>query len=146
MHAKIFIALLFFAVQVEGSSLHLTNWAGRYPSSSDKGFRNVFEVPEVKKALDKLLTRSERKLLTRTYAVVTPIQLIQGHLVVQCCKPHCCPCEHAMLVVDLQREAFHVGFYEGYEGKTIIKWVSSEGEFLDLPKDIRDEFYHGHRA
>ena len=147
MHAKIFIALLFLAVHVKASSLELTNWVGRYPYSCDKRFQNVFEVPEVKKALKKMLTRNEWKRLTDTYALTTPIQLIQDHLIVSCCKPHCCPCEHAMLVVDLKRERFHVGFYRGYyQDKTTIEWISSEGEFHDLPREIQEEFYFGHNA
>ena len=143
---RLFIALVFLAIRVEASSLDLTNWVGRYPSSNDRGFQNVFEVPAVKKALKKMLTHSEWKLLTDTNAVTSPIQLIQDCLVVECCKPHCCPCEHAMLVIDLRHERFHVGFYRYSQDKTAIKWISSQGEFYDLPKEIQDEFYYGHNT
>jgi hypothetical protein len=147
MHVNIFIALLVLAVRVEASSLDLTNWVGRYPTSNDKRLQSFFEAPEVKKALKKMLTPSQLKRLTDTYAVTTPIQLIQDHVVVACCKPHNCPSEHAMLVVDLKRERFHIGFYRGYyQDKTTLEWISSDGEFQDLPKEIQQEFYYGHNA
>jgi hypothetical protein len=147
MHTKIFIALLLLSLRVEASSLDLTNWVGKYPIGNDKRFQIFFEAPEVNKALKKMLSPSQWKRLTDTYALATPIQLIQDHVVVACCKPHCCPCEHAMLVVDLRRERFHVGFYRGYyQDKTTIEWISSDGEFYDLPKAIQEEFYYGHNA
>jgi hypothetical protein len=137
MFTKLFIALLFLAVRVQASSLDLTNWVGRYPYSHDKGFQNIFDVPDVRQALRKMLTHSELKLLTQTYATTMPIQLMQNHVVVECCKPHDCPAEHAMLVIDLKHQRFHVGFYRGYYQETTrIKWISSDGEFQDLPKEI----------
>ena len=52
-----------------------------------------------------------------------------------------------MLVIDLKRKRFHVGFYCGYyQQKTTIEWISSEGEFYDLPKEIQDEFYYQHNV
>ena len=70
------IAFMFLTLRTEASSLDLTNWVGRYPVSNDKRFQSIFREPMIEKALAKLLTRSERKLLTQMYAVVTPIRLI----------------------------------------------------------------------
>ena len=94
-----------------------------------------------------MLTPEQWKRLTETYATVSPIQLIHGHLVVECFLPHDSLAEHAMLVIDLKRNRFHVSFYRGYyQQKTTIEWISSEGEFYDLPKEIQDEFYYQHNV
>ena len=94
-----------------------------------------------------MLTHRQWKLLTKTYAVMTPIELVENHLLVRVCKPHCCPCEHAMLVFDLKNSEFHVGFYEWDGNKTKIQWVSSgHHSFEELPSSITKEFFHGHVA
>jgi hypothetical protein len=49
-----------------------------------------------------------------------------------------------MLVIDLRRGVFHVGFYKHEAKKVTIQWFSSEGESQALPKEIQDEFYYGH--
>jgi len=139
MRTVILIALWFLVFSAEASSLDLTNWVRAYP---DKRF---FDAPQIKKPLKKMLTPEQWKRLTETYSTMSQIQLIQGHLVAECCLPHDCPAEHAMLVIDLKRNRFHVGFYCGYyQQKTTIEWISSEGEFYDLPKEVQDEFYHQH--
>jgi len=140
MRTVILIVLSFLVVSAEASSLDTTNyWVRAYP---DKRF---FNTPEIKKPLKNMLTPEQWKRLTETYSVMSQIQLIQGHLVAECCVPHDCPAEHAMVVIDLKRKRFHVGFYRGYyQQKTTIEWISSEGEFYDLPKEVQDEFYHQH--
>jgi len=139
-----FIALLLLSLHAEGSSLDLTNWVGKYPHDTDKDGLTLFQVPAVHAALSHLLKRREMKLLTKTYIVSSRISLIQGFLVVQRCMPHCCPCAHVMLAIDLKDGRFHIGFYDHKSERVTIKWISSEGEFQNLPKEIQDEFYHGH--
>jgi len=141
MRTTILIAFLFIFVRANASSLDLTNWVRHYPD------QKFFNVPEVKKHLKKMLTPDQLKRLTETYATVVPIQLIQDHLIIECFLPHDVPAENAMLVIDLKRQRYHVGFYRGYyQQKTTIEWISSDGEFYDLPKEIQEEFYYQHNV
>ena len=49
-----------------------------------------------------------------------------------------------MLVIDLSRGTFHVGFYKREAEKVTTRWFSTKGEFQSLPKEIQNEFYYGH--
>jgi hypothetical protein len=138
------IALLLLSLHAEGASLDLKSWVGKYSHDTDANGHTLFQIPEVRAELNRLLTKEYLKRLTDTYSVGSPIGLIQGFLVVQQCMPHCCPCEHAMLVIDPGRSAFHIGFYKRESRKVTVKWISSEGEFQALPKEVQDEFYYGH--
>jgi hypothetical protein len=141
MRTAILITFVFLAIRSEASTLSLTNWARQYPD------QRFFNATEVKKPLKKILTPDQWKRLTETYSTVVPIQLMSDYLVVKCFMPHDTPAESAMVVIDLKRGRFHVGFYHGYyQQKTTIEWISSEGEFFDLPKEIQDEFYYQHNV
>jgi hypothetical protein len=129
-------------MHAEGASLD--GWVGKYSHDIDTNGHTLFQVPEISTALNRLLTKEDLKRLTDTCSVGSQIRLIQGFLVAQQCMPHCCPCEHAMLVIDLSRNAFHIGFYKAENKKVTVKWISSEGEFQALPKEIQDEFYYSH--
>jgi hypothetical protein len=144
MRLTLFIVFWSLVMHASASSLDLTNWVGRYPFDKDKHGHTVFQAPKVQAALKRLLTPDELTLLTSTYSECTPIVRIQDYLVIGGCMPHCCPCEHAMLVIDLRRDRFHVGFYRHDADKDTIKWISSEGEFQDLPKEVQEEFYYRH--
>jgi hypothetical protein len=128
----------------ERTSLDLDGWAGKYSHDTDTNGRTLFQIPAVQAALSHLLTKQDLKRLTETYSVSAPVSLIQDFLIVPQCMPHCCPCEHAMLVIDLPRGVFRVGFYKRESEKVTIQWFSSEGEFQALPKEIQDEFYYSH--
>ena len=144
MRITALISVLLLTVHTRGASLDLTDWVGKYSHDTDVDGHTLFQVPAIQSALSRLLSKSEVKRLTETYSVGSQIRMIQGFLVVPQCMPHCCPCEHAMLVIDLSRGAFHIGFYKHDAKKVTIQWISSEGEFQALPKEIQDEFYHGH--
>jgi hypothetical protein len=144
MRLALFIALFLPSLHAEDASRDLKSWAGKYSHDTDTNGHTLFQIPEVRTALNRLLTKEDLNRLTDTYSVGSPISLIQGFLVVPQCMAHCCPCEHALLVIDLSRSAFHVGFYKRESKKVTVKWISSEGEFQALPKEIQDEFYYGH--
>jgi hypothetical protein len=144
MRCTLLLFICFLALRVMGSSMELTNWVGRYPFDTDNQKHTIYQTPKVQAALKRLLTPEELKLLTSTYSECSPITRIQDYLVIGGCMPHCCPCEHAMLVIDLPHDWFHVGFYRHEAGKNTVKWISSAGEFQDLPKEVQEEFYFGH--
>jgi hypothetical protein len=144
MRLATIIAVFLLGLHAKGASLDLDGWAGKYSHDTDANGHTLFQVPAVQTALSHLLTKQDLERLTETYSVSAPVSLIQGFLIVPQCMPHCCPCEHAMLVIDLRRGAFHVGFYKHEAKKVTIQWFSSEGEFQALPKEIQDEFYYSH--
>jgi hypothetical protein len=144
MRLATIIAVFLLGLHAKAASLDSEAWAGKYSHETDTNGHTLFQVPAVQAALSHLLTKQDLKRLTETYSVSSPVSLIQGFLIVPQCMPHCCPCEHAMLVIDLRRGVFHVGFYRRESEKVTIQWFSSEGEFQTLPKEIQDEFYYGH--
>jgi hypothetical protein len=144
MRLATIIAVFLLGLHAKGASPDLENWTGKYSHDTDTSGHTLFQVPAVQTGLSHLLTKQDLKRLTETYSVSAPVSLIQGFLVVPQCMPHCCPCEHAMLVIDLRRGVFHVGFYKRKSEKVTIQWFSSEGEFQTLPKEIQDEFYYSH--
>jgi hypothetical protein len=141
-HLILFLAFVSFVFTTE-AALRLEKWAGKYAVNEDAQFKSIFEVPEVKRGLTNMLSPAETKLLTQTYSVMTPIELIHGFLVVQVCMPHWCPSDNAMLVIDLKQEQFHVGFYQLRKHAT-VKWTSSDGDVHDFPKEVQDAFYYMH--
>jgi hypothetical protein len=89
MRLASFTALLLLSLHAEGASLDLKSWVGKYSHDTDANGHTLFQIPEVRAELNRLLTKEYLKRLTDTYSVGSPIGLIQGFLVVQQCMPHC---------------------------------------------------------
>src|ERR1041385_7837601 len=103
---QIVLAACFLMLTQLSATASLRDWVDKYPSNDTREYRNFFELDSVKKPVKGMLTPRQWKLLTKIYSVMTPIELVENHLVVRVCKPHCCPCDHAMLVFDLKNSEF----------------------------------------
>jgi hypothetical protein len=127
---------------------HLKTWVGKYPTDEEsKPPKNLFHLPEIQNSLKKLLGKTDYKHLTEELSVETPIQIIRNFLVVKVCYPHCCPCDNAMLVINLDDTAFHAGFYERTDKQKFnTRWFSSTGDHLELPKEVLDIFLQTHET
>ncbi len=123
-------ALATFTTTAQTNLNYLKNWAGKYSTNEkEKPVQEFFKLSEIQKGLKEILTKKDFQHLTKELAVQTPIELVKGFLVLKVCRPHCCPCDNAMLVINLDNSDFYAGFYEGYEHKSIIRWFSLLGEY-----------------
>jgi hypothetical protein len=140
LFAVVFIGLLCANAQDLNS---LRSWIGKYPTYDKvKPQQKKIELPEIQKPLKQLLSSRDFKHLTKELSVESQIQLIKNYLVVDVCYPDCCPCDHAILAINLENSGIHVGFYEHRGTKEAIRWFNSQPEdnLDELPKEILDEF------
>jgi hypothetical protein len=114
---------------------HLKSWAGKYPTSKKgKVTRSFFNLPEIRQPLMKLLKRSDYNLLTREYAVETPIKQIGDYLAVKVCRPHACDTDEGALAINLNTGFIFVRMKNGDN----VRWFGSKGDYTDLPKEVQD--------
>jgi hypothetical protein len=139
MKRKNLLALaLFFCcmsgtVAAQNNLSHLKSWAGKYPTSkTGRVTTRFFGLPEIRRPLLKLLSRTDYNLLTRDYRVEVPIKLIGDYLAVKDCRPHACDTDNAGFVIDLRDGAIHVKMYAA----TNTRWFSSKGKYTDLPEAV----------
>jgi len=72
-------------------------------------------------------------LLTKEYAVETPVMLSGDYLTVKVCRPHMCP-EQAAFAMNLTTAVIYVRMADDEKSR----WFSSKGSESDLPRNIRD--------
>lgn len=127
------------------SLVYLKEWEGRYSFDKDtRTGKSFFQLPEIREQLSKLLSKNDFRLLTKVYGVDFPIELYENYLVIQKCKPHDCPIENAMLVVNLENGSINVAFFRMYGSKTETRWINSNWDQYHLPEDIKALLYYGH--
>lgn len=124
-----------FAVSAQGKLDHLKSWEGKYPTTK-KGrvTTKFFNETDIKVPLLALLGRGEDfNLLTKEYAVETPVKKIGDYLVVKVCKPHMC-FEQAAFAIDLTTGNI---FVRMALDETPDRWLASKGSAADLPADVK---------
>lgn len=134
------VALLLFcfggAVVTAQTGLgRLKSWAGKYPTErKGRVTRKFFSLPEIRQPLLKLLKRGDYNLLTRDYAVETPIKQLGDYLAVKVCRPHNCDTEQAAFAINLTTGFVYVRLKNDQE----VRWFGSKGDYTDLPRDVQD--------
>jgi hypothetical protein len=128
------IVLCFASAIGQNNLARLKAWEGRYPTEK-KGrvTRRFFSEPEIRTALAKLLSAEDLNLLTKEYAVETPVMLSGDYLTVKVCRPHMCP-EQAAFAMNLATAVIYVRMADDEKSK----WFSSKGNQSDLPRNVRD--------
>jgi hypothetical protein len=118
----------------QGGLDHLKRWEGKYPTTK-KGriTTKFFAEPAIRTPLLKLLSRDDYDLLTKEYAVETPVKKIGDYLVVKVCKPHMC-FEQAAFAIDLTTGNI---FVRMALDETPDRWLASRGNATDLPADVK---------
>ena len=114
-------------------------WVGRYAFDKDSAGRTFFEIPPVKNALDKL-TKEEREEVTTLNSVFIPITQIGHCLISRGCRPHECPRNYSVVIIDLRNGVVHFGIRRTKENHRENLWISTEGNYYDLPKDVQEAF------
>lgn len=114
---------------------HLKSWEGKYPTDKKgKVTRRFFNLPEIRQPLLGLLKRSDFNLLTREYAVESPIKQIGDYLATRVCRPHDCDAESAGFAINLTTGFVYVRMKAGDE----VRWFGSRGDYTTLPQDVQD--------
>jgi hypothetical protein len=133
--AALFLLSFSGAVVAQSNIDHLKSWAGKYPTEK-KGRMTTrfFGLPEVRTPLLRLLSRSDFNLLTKEYAVESPIKLIGDYLVTKVCMPHNCGEEQAGYAINLRTGVIYVRMQDAEKER----WFASKGSDKDLPREVRD--------
>jgi hypothetical protein len=121
-------------VLAQGRLDRLKRWEGKYPTTK-KGriTTRFFAEPEIRTPLLKLLSRDDYNLLTKEYAVETPVKKIGDYLVVKVCKPHMC-FEQSAFAIDLTTGNV---FVRMALDETPDRWFASKGNAENLPADVK---------
>ena len=118
-----------------GGLNHLRSWAGRYPThKTGRVTRRFFQLPEIRRPLVALLSRSDLNSLTRTYGLETPIKQIGDFLAVKVCRQHACDTDQAAFAVNLRTGFVYVRMQEG----ETVRWFSSRDTYRELPQDVQE--------
>ena len=80
----------------------------------------------------------------RAYDTETPIKMIDNFMLINKCKPHNCPSELAMIVIDLQKKRVWAGFFSREAGHVSTRWYSNSDDYSVLPSAIKQEFLTKH--
>ena len=115
---------------------NLSSWVGQYPVQ--KHHKEILKLQKIKFYLDRILTASDQKLL-RLYQTMSPIQLKGDFLVISQCRPHDCPGELAVIVIDTKKTRIWVGFHERTSKYVSSRWIGNDDDFTILPVSIRDK-------
>jgi hypothetical protein len=141
MKRKNLIALALLLICVGGAVTAQSNlgslkvWAGRYPTHKvGRVTRNFFRVPSVQRPLLALLTRKDFNLLTREYAVETPIKQIGDFLAVKVCRQHACDTDQAGFAINLRTGFVYVRMQEGQT----TRWFSTRDTYTELPQNVQE--------
>jgi hypothetical protein len=119
-------------------------WVGKYPTTTvNKKSVSILEVAPIKEVLHTVVPAGERKLLD-SYHVETPITRIGNFIVINKCKPHDCPSDHAMVVVDMEKQRLWAGFFTRAENRTALRWYGNGDDYSVLPLEIQQEFRSRH--
>jgi hypothetical protein len=107
---------------------HLKSWDGKKVTS------DFFTLAEIRKPLQRLLTRPDFNLITKTYSVGSPFKLMGDFLATSMCRPHNCGDERAGLAINLSTGDMYVRMQKG----TKERWIVSAGKASDLPTAVQD--------
>jgi len=126
---------LCFASAIAQNNLgRLKSWDGKYPTEKrGKVTHRFFSEPEIRTSLAKLLSKEDFDLLTKEYAVETPVILSGDYLTVKVCKPHMC-FEWGAFSINLTNGVVYVRMATDESSK----WFSSKGNQSDLPRKVRE--------
>lgn len=124
------------AVTAQSNLGHLKSWADKYPTErKGRVTTRFFALAEIRTPLQRLLSRTDFNLLTKEYAVESPIKLIGDFLVAKVCMPHNCGEEQAGFAINLRSGVVYARMQDAEKER----WFASKGSDKDLPKEVRDQ-------
>lgn len=140
--------VLWWTFAIAQSFSDLEKWVGHYPwDGPGKKEQDFFKLPEIERTLAKLLSKKDLKKLTQTYVVGVPIELVEGYLLVEKCKPHNCPGKNAVLAVEVKSSSLFVVLYDassGADDNESTRCFSTNGDLVDLPSGVKESILQMH--
>jgi len=122
----------------------LAAWIGKHPSDkAGDGSGTLLAQPRLRDGLRKLLPPAELALLPRL-DVESQVRQVGDFLVVDKCKPHDCPAQQAMIVVDLKSERLWAAFFTHTEGRVSTRWYGNVDDYNAVPQEIQTDFLKRH--
>ena len=118
-------------------------WAGKYPADRDSSQRTLFKRAPLQSTLQQLLPSAERKTLQQL-TVESKVQERGAYLVAHLCRPHNCPSDAAMVVVQPATGMVWVGLFTREAQGVSTRWYAPNTEGATLPTDLVDEFNQRH--
>ena len=119
-------------------------WVGKYPSDRVGANKaGLLAQPAIGQSLKTILPKSELDTLSRlsTESLVTEVD---GFVVVHKCRPHDCPSDLAMVILDVKTGKIWVGLFTRTESRVSTRWYGREDDYTVLPERIRKEFLSRH--
>lgn len=117
---------------------------GKYPSDTPVAKAGpLLQQPTLRKALKALLPASEAARLGR-FDTEAPVRRVEDYLVVDKCRPHECPSEAVMIVVDLRSDRLWAGFFTRSAAGVATRWYGNRDDWNALPPAIIDGFLKRH--
>jgi hypothetical protein len=119
-------------------------WVGKYPSESvGKRQRGLLQQPAIDRSLKKLLPKIELSNIAKL-TVETPVENIDGLLVLNICRPRNCPADLAMIVIDVPSKRMWVGSFTRELSRVSTRWYGNGDDYTILPEHIRKKFLASH--
>ncbi|MFA5803573.1 MAG: hypothetical protein WC879_02920 [Melioribacteraceae bacterium] len=97
----------------------------------DRSHERLFADPSLKKSMRQML-KNEYKRLLDNISVTSPVNLIDGNLVISGNAPHKGDEERGIIVIELYSGQIHVGFFSN----GLITIYSSEENYKYLPNSL----------
>ncbi|HEY5707495.1 MAG TPA: hypothetical protein VIS96_18200 [Terrimicrobiaceae bacterium] len=128
------------AAEITWTADALSAWIGKYPTTMANGMKSsILEQEFIKHYLNQAIPEKERRLLN-SYDVETPVRQIGSFIVLTKCRPHNCPSELAMIVIDLRKPRLWAGFFSRETGRISTRWYGNADDYSVLPPAIQREF------
>jgi hypothetical protein len=122
----------------------LLAWVGKYPSETPVAKAGpLLQQPALRKALKALLPAPEAARLGR-FDTEAPVRRVEDYLVIDKCRPHECPSEAAMIVVDLRSDRLWAGFFTRSAAGVATRWYGNRDDWNALPPSIVEGFLKRH--
>ena len=122
----------------------LATWVGKYPSDTPiaKAGSLLLQSP-LRATLKAMLPRPEAALLDQ-FDNESLVRQAGHYLVVDKCRPHDCPADAAMIVIDLESTKVWAAFFTRTAASVSTRWYGNQDDYDALPEDIRTGFLKRH--
>ena len=126
----------------EATNAHVSEWIGHYPSDAlGNPPRELLKTTYVRNTLKHLLSPYHYGLVTKTLSIETPVERIDGFLVVKFSEPHNAPGRNAVLLFGAKDKDVMVIVYEfskGLDNKGRTTCYSTGRTMRDLPVNVKE--------
>ena len=142
----ILVFCLSSTISAQGKFSHLKKWANEYPlDNTTKPKADFFALPEIRRSLLKLLGVQNLKRLIKDFGMVTPINLIDGYLILEGVTSNRTPddeVENAIVAVNINDKPGTIMVVFSGIGERFghVEYFCTSGQPCDgLPNEVRNK-------